>query len=288
MLWFWLALGSAVSISASDALTKKYFSDLTPMEMGFMRLLYCAPLLIVPFLMTPAPPLPPLFWIVVAAAAPFEALALYLYMKSLQTSPMSLTVPFLAFTPVWVMFTGFFILGELPSAWGAAGICLVGTGAYALNIDARRNGVLGPLKAVLREPGSWMMLIVSAIYAVTLTLGKKAILLSSVMYFGTMYFLLLTAVLGLLLMATGQVRLSLLAARPGRGLAVGAFNAAMILTHVWAISLTSAAYMVSVKRLSLVFAVLYGRFLFKEPLFGQRLAGAVVMFAGLALITLLG
>lgn len=288
MLWFWLALGSALSLATADALTKKHFSDLNPFEMGYLRLLYSAPVLIVPFMLTPTPEFSPRFWLIVAVAVPFETAALFLYMKALQASPLSLTIPFLAFTPVWVIGVGWFVLGELPGFWGAVGIFLVGAGAYLLNLDARRHGWLGPFRAVMREPGSWLMLIVSGIYAVTLTLGKKAILLSGAMYFGAMYFLLLTVVLGVVLGASGRIRSARLWKRPGWGLGVGLATGAMILTHVWAISMAPAAYMVAVKRLSLVFAVVYGRLLFRETLFRQRLLGTAVMFGGLMLITLWG
>lgn len=285
MLWFWLALGSALAIATTDALTKKYFSGLAPFEMGYVRLFYAAPWLAGPFLLTPAPDLPSAFWLLLAAAIPLETAALYLYMRALKVSPLSLTIPFLAFTPVWLMLTGWLVLGELPSPWGAAGIILVTTGAYALNLDTRSQGLFGPIRAIFREPGSRMMLLVSAIFAITVSLGKKMLLLSGVTYFGTMYFLLLTAILGPALWATGRIRIPNLLARPGWGLAVGLGNAVMIMTHVWAVSMTPAAYMVSVKRLSLVFAVFYGRLMFKEVHFGERLLGVILMFVGVVLIT---
>ncbi len=58
----------------------------------------------------------------------------------------------------------------------------------------------------------------------------------------------------------------------------------MVLTHFIAISLTQAAYMISIKRMSLVFSVIYGRVIFKELGLKERLFGSVVMLAGAALI----
>lgn len=47
-----------------------------------------------------------------------------------------------------------------------------------------------------------------------------------------------------------------------------------------------AAYVIAVKRTSVLFAVLFGRMLFGEPSSETRLLGAAVMLAGLLLITL--
>jgi len=60
----------------------------------------------------------------------------------------------------------------------------------------------------------------------------------------------------------------------------------MILTHFKAISMTDVAYMISVKRASLVFSVLYGRVLFGEENIRERLTGSVLMIAGMVSITI--
>jgi len=53
-----------------------------------------------------------------------------------------------------------------------------------------------------------------------------------------------------------------------------------------AISLTQVAYMISVKRLSLLMGVLYGYILFKETNIKERFAGTLLMIIGFAMIIL--
>jgi uncharacterized membrane protein len=48
--------------------------------------------------------------------------------------------------------------------------------------------------------------------------------------------------------------------------------------------MANAAYMISIKRLSMVFAVFYGHILFKEKEIANRLIGTSLMFAGAVLI----
>ena len=70
--------------------------------------------------------------------------------------------------------------------------------------------------------------------------------------------------------------------------AVGLSQAVMVLSHMWAINLITAAYMIAVKRTSLVFSVIYGKFIFREKEIAQRLAGASLMVLGVGLILIAG
>jgi len=53
-----------------------------------------------------------------------------------------------------------------------------------------------------------------------------------------------------------------------------------------AINLTLVAYVISIKRLSIIFSVIFGFLLFKEKGFKERLTGAIIMVLGVILITL--
>jgi uncharacterized membrane protein len=50
--------------------------------------------------------------------------------------------------------------------------------------------------------------------------------------------------------------------------------------------MTNVAYMISVKRTSLLFSILYGHYLFKEEKIAEKALGAVIMFAGFLLVVL--
>ncbi|MEW6266309.1 MAG: DMT family transporter [Thermodesulfobacteriota bacterium] len=292
MPWIVLALASAFTMAAADALLKKFFSDLNAYEMGHLYFFYSAPWMIVPLLLSPVPQVEITSWLTMVSLIPLEILALVLYMRAIQISPLSLTIPFLAFTPVWMIGVGLIVLDELPNLWGGIGILVVAAGAYLLNLDTlsfnHGAGVFEPIKAIFRERGSRLMLLVSLIYAVTATVGKKLILDFGDTYFGSMYSLVLMISTGPAFWASGKLDFRNIITRPGRGLILGLCATLSLLSHVWAMTLAPAAYMMAVKRLSLVFAVLYGRWLFKEARFGQRLAGASVMLAGLVLISVWG
>lgn len=68
-------------------------------------------------------------------------------------------------------------------AWGILGIGIICVGGYILNLAPGRHSVLATLKAVLREKGSWLMLIVSFIYSLGAVFGKQTIAHSSPLFF---------------------------------------------------------------------------------------------------------
>ncbi len=75
-------------------------------------------------------------------------------MKAIKLSPLSITLPFLALSPIFMIFTSDFILGERLGKYGIGGIILTVIGAYLLNVRDTRKGILEPFKAIQRERGS--------------------------------------------------------------------------------------------------------------------------------------
>jgi len=224
----------------------------------------------------------PTFWLALGLLVPLEVVSLVLYVKAIKLSPLSLSVPFLALSPVFIIFIAYFVLGEVPTRGGVAGVCLIAVGAYLLNASASRFGLLGPIKAIAREPGSMLMIVVSIVYSVTATIGKVAIEHSGPVFFGFFYPFVLTMVLSLVLLRKGRLRGVF--SRPVTFLPIGLCTAIMIVSHFVALGMTQVAYLVSVKRTSLVFSVLYGSLLFKEVNIRERLLGGVVMVAGVVLV----
>lgn len=128
------------------------------------------------------------------------------------------------------------------------------------------------------------MVVVAAIYALTSSLGKGAMTYMAPEHFGAFYF----AVLGLavlLLFALPQPRsLIRIARRPLPVLAVGVLMAIMAFAHFLALQQVQVAYMIAVKRTSLLFGILYGSLLFREPGLSRRLPAGGLMVAGVLLI----
>ena len=286
--WLILSLATALAVASQDAWTKRFFSGRSLYEMTAYPMLYSLPLLAAVLPFVPVPPLDGTFLWCLIVSIPLNGGSFLLYMSAIQRSPLTLTIPYLAFTPVFMILTGLLFLDEMPGPAGVAGILVICIGGYILNIDPRRWTLLSPLKAVLSERGSRMMLLVAFIYSFTSVIGKKGILHSSPLYFNILFFALLNLTLITSLAGLGKIRLDAFRDAPGKGAGVGVLFFLHVVFHGYAISLTQAAYMIAVKRLSVLFSVIYGKLLFGERNITVRFGGAVLMVLGTALILFQG
>ncbi|MFO7929813.1 MAG: EamA family transporter [Thermodesulfobacteriota bacterium] len=286
MIWFIPAVLTAVAVASQDAWVKRWFSHLNAYEMFAVPLFYMLPLGLLTLLFVPVPPLDRVFAWSFAVSLPINAVPFTLYMKAIRESPLSLTVPYLAFTPVFMIATGYFFLGEKPDVWGVAGIAAVCAGSYALNVDLKNWTLLKPLTAVFQETGSWIMLIVSFIFSFSAVIGKLAILHSSVLFFQMSFFASLSVLLLVLYRVSGKLRFKRLLNHPVKGGIAGVLLYFHVLLHGLSIVMTKAAYMISVKRMSILFSVMLGGYLFDEENIRVRFIGALIMFAGAVMILL--
>lgn len=285
-LWVILSLLSAFSLATSDALAKRAVEGNNEYLVAWFRLIFTLPLLIVIWLFIPTPKLDSDFYKAFAIALPIEIITIVLYIKALKLSPLSLTLPFLALTPVFLIFISYFILGEKVSIFGGSGIFLIATGSYLLNISELKKGILEPFKSITREKGSVLMIGVALLYSITSSMGKMAIEHSSPLFFGITYFIALNLVFAPigLLMGKGDLK-RFVNERKYRSLILpGLFYSIMVITHMTAMKLTKVAYMISVKRTSLLIGVIYGYLLFREEGIKGRMLGALLMFTGFVIV----
>ncbi len=288
MLWFILAIATALCVATGDALTKKFFGRFSPYDMAIAASIYSLPFLIVYIFFIPIPPLDTVFWWIACILIPLDTFAFYLYMKAIKLSPLSLSIPFLSFTPVFMIFTGFIVLGEVPNSWGIIGIGFIVAGSYLLNVTQVKYGYFAPFRAILREPGSILMLVVAFIYSFLAVLWKKAIQHSSPLFFGFFYLVALDITILIFFPFLEKIKWRGILKVPAKGLSVGLMLFLHALFHCLAINMIEAVYMIAVKRMSILFSVFYGWILFKESDIGARMLGALFMFVGVVFIILLG
>jgi len=277
---------SALTLATSDALTKKALSHSNEYLVAWVRLLFSIPLLFVLLLFVPIPELDYAFYKAFILALPLEIIAIVLYIKALRISPLSLTLPFLSLTPVFLIIVSYVLLGEKVSFQGSIGIILIAAGSYTLNLHKIKGGLFEPFSAIKKEKGSVLMIIVAMIYSITSSLGKMAIEHSSPMFFGFTYFMAVTLFFTPIALKMGLPDLkSFIAERRFKALLLpGLFFSVMIASHMIAVSLAKVAYMISIKRTSLIIGVIYGYLFFKEKNIRERLSGATLMFIGFVMI----
>ena len=288
MHWISLTLLSAFFLATADTLSKRYLSHYRAGELVLVRFGVSGALLLPLLLWQPWPQLSTAFWWWIALSLPLELIAMWLYMLAIREAPLSLTLPYLAFTPAFNTLTGYLLLDETVSWRGFSGILLVVIGAWLLNLKSAQRGirrkVLAPFRAITSERGSRLMLAVAAIYSLTSVTSKGALLHVTPEFFGPFYFVLLGTASAVVFASRDVSSWRALTLHPVAHLGIGLFMAAMVVTHFYAIAHIEVAYMVAVKRTSLLFGMLYGAWLFDERGLQKNLVAGLFMVLGVLLI----
>ena len=239
-----------------------------------------------------------------------EGTAIMLNYRALQVSPLSLCVPFMALTPVFLLPIGKFLLHEQISAGMIVGVVLVVIGSLVINRQLVANGWLEPAKAILREKGSRYMLIVAMLLACTAALDKWFVTSGGDVEFPVRLSRAFTLSLGKCVMLMlffallAWVRLRKSPVRPDKPAATvsaiapvhffleawrvvptwlilaGIFEAIVLVLQLTAVQFTVAAIVISIKRSGILLACLLGWFMFKERGITDRVIGSFVMIAG--------
>jgi len=283
-IWIILSIFSALFHSFADLVSRREHDTIPPTVQAFARIFYGAIMLW--FFAIPAgtPSVQPEFFTALAIGVPLEVIATLTYMKSLQCSPLSLTIPFLSFTPVFMLITSPLILGEFPTWIAAIGILFIVAGTYTVNIGSVSEGIFAPFKAISRERGSSLMLLTALIFSVTSVYGKVGAIASSPLFFGAVYYSITASVLLIPVLIRGEQRYLL---RPALIL-IGAFTGVSIISQMVGITLIQVSYFISLKRISLLFSIILGWLLLKERNIRERLFGGILMVIGVIVITVWG
>ncbi|MEG4325688.1 EamA family transporter [Microcoleus sp. herbarium5] len=235
---------------------------------------------------TGIPPLNSQFWLALLIGGSINAVTSLLYIKAIKVSDLSLTLPLVALTPLFMLVTSPLIVGEYPKLFDYIGILLIVAGSYLLNIKEKHKGYLAPFKALLEKPGPKLMLIVALLWSIASNFDKIGVTNSSPIFwvfslFGTITVLLLPV----LLYKTPNSGEKILKQLPMLA-AMGSFNAIAVLFQMQALTLTLVVQVIAIKRTSVLMGVLFGHFIFKEKDIQERLLGAGIMILGVLFVSL--
>jgi uncharacterized membrane protein len=172
MNWFFIALMAAFFESLKDVFSKKSLKNTNEYLVALSLSLFALPFLLPLLFFIEIPILGNNFWWALIIGGILNTIATILFIKSINCSDLSLTIPLIAFTPLFLLFTSPLILGEFPTLTGFIGVILIVIGAYELNIKKQKQGYLEPLKALFKDKGPRLMLLVAFIWSITSNIDK--------------------------------------------------------------------------------------------------------------------
>lgn len=304
MFWAILAGIGACTNAAYYIANKKFLERLDPNLLAAAGFLCTSFFLLTISLLNGIPVIGPRFFLAVAATSVLNIIATTLTFRALVSSDISLAVPMLSFTPLFLVGTAALLLGEFPSMIGSLGIVIVVAGSYILNMARGHTRITDPFRDMIAHPGIMAMLVVAFLYSVSINFDKMVVQNSDPFFGSGIVFLVLGTSFGLIaalarygflprrLMPPQRPAIPREPAEPRSSgkylLMAGLLTGALITIEAAAINtaylLQIVPYVIAIKRMSLILIVLYGTLIFRETDLVRRLAGAGLMVSGVILI----
>lgn len=286
MIYLGFAFLTALFESLKDLSGKLGLNHLNEFFISWAMAAFALPILLPLLFFIDIPELNRSFYQALIYGGVLNGVSLLLYMRAIRMSDLSVTIPMITFTPLFLLITSPIMLGEYPSPLGIGGVLLIVFGSYMLNIKQKDKGLLEPFKALVKEPGPRLMLLVAFIWSFTSNIDKIGVQNSSPVFWSVaMTCFLAVALLPPMLIYSKQTAKKIF--RESKYLIpLGLFNALTFLTQMLAINVILVAYVISIKRGSAILSVGWGYLFFNEKGFRERLVGVSIMVAGVFLITL--
>ena len=292
MLWFLLSSGTALCEALKDVTGKQALKSLDEYSvlLGFSTV---GALLMGSFmLMTEGvPTLGPRYGLALLVGGGLNILAFTLYFRAIKTADLSLTVPLVTLTPLFLLVTSPIIVGEWPTGLDAVGVVLLITGSYVLNLKPSEGFTLAPLQAITANAGSRTMVCVAFLWSITSNFDKVGTLNSSSLFWGMSLFT--TVALGMVPFVAQRILqkglqnvVSPLRVQAKFVLLAGIFIAIGVSLQFAALTMAPVAQVIAVKRMSALISVGFGYFLFGETDLRERLLGASIMVSGVAIMAI--
>ncbi len=289
MEWFLFALLSALFVSGGDFFSKHGIKRLNENVMAFCASFFTFIFALIFLSFSSIPLLGESFWLAWVLSTSLNVMALTLFFRAIKNSDISLVVPLLMLTPLFIIVVGPIITGEFPTIFGIAGAMLIAAGAYVLRASAiRHGGILEPFRSLARDKGAQSMGAVALIYSVTASIDKVGVLNSSAIFWPVSVCGFMAVILFFRSRAIIRKERNIIAAHLPILAGIGLMGALAYVAQNIAISQANVLYVNSIKRLSVVLTVLQGHLLFNENGLMERLLGALIMFAGVLVIRFLG
>jgi uncharacterized membrane protein len=288
MTWVIYAFITAILESFKDVLSKKKLAHVNEYVVAFALNIF--PLFIffpiVLFFSSWEIKNIPLFIQALIISGTLNAIAVLLYMKALKYHDLSQTIPMLSFTPLFLLISSPILLGEWPNFFGLIGVLLIVIGSYIFQIKHIKDGYFKPITMLFENRGSRFMLLVAFLWGISSNFDKIGMRQSSPLLWVFSFYLFISLILlPLVFYKTENFFRNFRSHFRDLGI-IGAVNGAKLFFQVTAINLALVSYVISVKRTSILISVVLGHLIFKEKI-KERFIGALVMFVGVLLMTLL-
>lgn len=278
---------TALFESLKDLASKHRLQTTDPYLVAWSLAFFSLPLLWPLVLWLGIPPLGAQFGLALWVGGSLNVISMTMYIRAISLSDLSLTVPLITLTPMFLLITSPLIVGEVADWSDIVGIALIVGGSYVLNLRQSQKGWWAPVQRLWCDRGSRLMSFVALIWSITAVFDKVGVQNSSPTFWVVALFsFLAVGMLPMVLIKSPQPVQAL--AKHWWALApIGVLQGIAVVFQMQAISLALVTQVIAIKRTSALLSVLWGCLLLKETGLKDRLMGTAMMVLGVLCITLL-
>ncbi len=286
MVWFLFAFGSAIFAALSALTEKKSLLKVHAMEfscaLAILNFLFSLPLIFLADFNIP------LFILAVMYASSIIATVAFLFIaKAVRHLEVSLVSPLLNLNPAILATLAYFLLNERITHAQITGIFLIMAGAYIVEINWKKHGILEPVKSMFHSKHTLFVVFSAFLYALSSICDKFVLTyITPFTYLLVIHFFIAVNFTILISVFYGGFKdISYGYRHAGKWIFMMAFfTLTYRLLQAWAISLTLVSLVVPIKRLSTLFATLAGGKIFHEKGTKKRALACIIMLIGAYLI----
>ncbi len=287
-VWFLFVLIAAVSHSFYGLFSKKAvsLSNLPKPLIIFFASLFTSFILFSISFFSGFPEIGDKFFEAVLITGILNIISAFLLLRAYEISELSSVFPMLLLTPVFLIGTSYFILGEKVSMFGIIGIVITLLGLFIVESGASKI-LDGQNKSNIIK-GALLGAMVAFIFSISTNFDKMATLNSSALFAGASVNLLIAlGVLPILIYRSRKISFVEIGVKKFLPLfALGIFSASTSAFHNLALGIGLVSYTILIKRTSVLFGVLWGILFLKEKNLLPKIIGSLVAISGIALILL--
>lgn len=287
MFGFLLAFGTAISEALKDVTSKHNLHHIDEYTAAFSMHLVQSILLFPVVLFLGIEAMSTRFLWALLASSVLQLGVILLYFKAIKRSEISVTLPLITLTPLFMLITSPIMIGEFPSTLGIIGIFLIVAGTYISNMSKDPKKIFTPFISLVKNQGSRYMLLVAFIWSITANLDKIGVEETSPVFWAfTKDFVILFYLIPILMRKSTKPLLQI-RNRKYPLMLVGFFKTSSVLTQMFALQFILVPYVISIKRSSAVLIILYAfLFLNERKNIRNRLIGVIVIMCGLYVIAI--
>jgi drug/metabolite transporter (DMT)-like permease len=217
----------------------------------------------------------------------FEAIAFLCVMMGIKSMELSSALPLLVLTPGLVAIFAFIFLKESLSNLEIIGIILLIIGTYVLQLKKEQK-ILDPFKSLFKTRGYIYLIIALITFTITSILDKAILKNFSVpvnAFMGFQHLFLGIIFISLILLTKERKIIGQAFKRTGKLIfLISLITIIYRYAQIQAVKATEVALALSIKRLSVFFAVIIGGRIFKEGHLLKKIIATAIMSAGAILI----